>query len=91
MRTDCVICALSLQVVFSRTVALESHLIINKPADMDDVHAVVGHAVSSLLKAGKTAGIQEIIAFLKHQEARSVNGQRELYARAVRVVAKLVN
>ncbi|MDH2065684.1 hypothetical protein [Pantoea sp. GD03673] len=63
----------------------------DKPADMDDVHAVVGHAVSSLLKSGKTAGIQEIIAFLKQQEAQSVNGQREVYARAVRVVSKLVN
>ncbi|MCX3310361.1 hypothetical protein [Pantoea vagans] len=63
----------------------------DKPADMDDVHAVVGQAVSSLLKSGKTAGIQEIIAFLKQQEARSVNGQREVYARAVRVVTKLVN
>lgn len=58
---------------------------------MDDVHAVVGHAVSSLLKSGKTAGIQEIIAFLQHQQAQSVNGQREIYARAVRIVAKLVN
>lgn len=58
---------------------------------MDDVHAVVGHAVSSLLKSGKTAGIQDIIAFLQHQQAQSVNGQREVYARAVRIVAKLVN
>lgn len=58
---------------------------------MDDVHAVVGHAVSSLLKSGKTAGIQDIIAFLQHQQAHSVNGQREVYARAVRIVAKLVN
>lgn len=63
----------------------------DKPGNMDDVHAVVGHAVSSLLKSGKTAGIQEIIAFLQHQQAQSVNGQREIYARAVRIVAKLVN
>ncbi|HBV90861.1 MAG TPA: hypothetical protein DEF80_07705 [Pantoea sp.] len=77
--------------LFSRIAALEFLLSIDKPADMDDVHAVVGQAVSSLLKSGKTAGIQEIIAFLKQQEARSVNGQREVYARAVRVVTKLVN
>ncbi|AMG58440.1 hypothetical protein AL522_12795 [Pantoea vagans] len=77
--------------LFSRIDALEILLSTDKPADMDDVHAVVGQAVSSLLKSGKTAGIQEIIAFLKQQEARSVNGQREVYARAVRVVTKLVN
>lgn len=63
----------------------------NKPADMDDVHAVVGQAVSSLLKSGKTAGIQEIIVFLQHQQAQSVNGQREVYARAVRIVMNMVN
>lgn len=77
--------------LFSRISALEFLLSTDKPADMDDVHAMVGQAVSSLLKSGKTAGIQEIIAFLKQQEARSVNGQREVYARAVRVVTKLVN
>ncbi|SFN40607.1 hypothetical protein SAMN05428971_1331 [Candidatus Pantoea varia] len=63
----------------------------NKPADMDDVHAVVGQAVSSLLKSGKTAGIQDIIAFLQHQQARSVNGQREVYTRAVRIVMNMIN
>ena len=77
--------------LFIRIAALEFLLSTDKPADMDDVYAVVGQAVSSLLKSGKTAGIQEIIAFLKQQEARSVNGQREVYARAVRVVTKLVN
>jgi len=77
--------------LFSRIAAPEFLLSTDKSADMDDVHAVVGQAVSSLLKSGKTAGIQEIIAFLKQQEARSVNGQREVYARAVRVVTKLVN
>ncbi|PEI02829.1 hypothetical protein CRM79_06145 [Pantoea agglomerans] len=77
--------------LFSRITAPEFLLSTDKSADMDDVHAVVGQAVSSLLKSGKTAGIQEIIAFLKQQEARSVNGQREVYARAVRVVTKLVN
>jgi hypothetical protein len=65
--------------LFSRIAALEFLLSTDKPADMDDVYAVVGQAVSSLLKSGKTA------------EARSVNGQREVYARAVRVVTKLVN
>ncbi|KAA5945783.1 hypothetical protein F3I27_01935 [Pantoea sp. Bo_2] len=77
--------------LLTRIIPLEFHLGTDKPADMDDVHAVVGQAVSSLLKSGKTAGIQEIIAYLKQQEARSVNGQREVYARAVRVVTKLVN
>ncbi|WNK65431.1 MULTISPECIES: hypothetical protein [Pantoea] len=62
----------------------------DKPADMADVHAVVGEAVSSLLKSGKTAGIHEIIAFLQHQQARSVNGQREVYARAVRIVMAMI-
>ena len=70
---------------------LEFLLSSDKPADMDDVHAVVGHAVSSLLKSGQTAGIMEIIAFLQSQQARSFNGQREIYAKAVRVVTKLVN
>lgn len=64
---------------------------INKPVDMDDVHAVVGQAVSSLLKAGQAAGIQDIIAFLKQKEAHSVNGQREIYTRAIYVVKSLVN
>ncbi|MGC0927819.1 hypothetical protein WKH21_14430 [Pantoea agglomerans] len=63
----------------------------DKPADMADVHAVVGQAVSSLLKSGKTAGLQDIITFLQHQQARSVNGQREVYARAVRIVMSMVN
>lgn len=63
----------------------------HKPEDMDDVHAVVGHAVSSLLRSGQTAGIQDIISFLKNKEAQSVNGQRELYARAIHIVKSLVN
>ena len=63
----------------------------NKPVDMDDVHAVVGHAVASLLQSGQTAGIQDIIAFLKNKEAHAVNGQRELYARAIHIVKSLVN
>jgi len=75
----------------ARLSPLEFHLSTDKPADMDDVHAVVGHAVSSLLKSGKTAGIQEIITFLQHQQARSVNGQREVYARAVRIVTNMIN
>jgi len=78
-------------VLFSKTVALELLLGTDKSADMDDVHAVVGQAVSSLLKSGKTAGLQEIVAFLQHQHARSVNGQREVYARAVRIVMSMVN
>ncbi|KIC85120.1 hypothetical protein RN49_20305 [Pantoea agglomerans] len=81
---------LPLQMLFSRTVALEFLLSTDKPADMADVHAVVGEAVSSLLKSGKTAGIHEIIAFLQHQQARSVNGQREVYARAVRIVMAMI-
>jgi hypothetical protein len=82
---------LPLQVLFNRTVTLEFQLSTDKPADMADVHAVVGQAVSSLLKSGKTAGLQDIIAFLQHQQARSVNGQREVYARAVRIVMSMVN
>lgn len=62
----------------------------DKPADMEEIHAVVGRAVSSLLKSGKTAGIAEIVAFLKYEEARSVNGQREVYARAVRIVMAMI-
>ncbi|WP_337009300.1 hypothetical protein [Pantoea sp. AS142] len=62
----------------------------DKPADMDEIYAAVGRAVSSLLKSGKTAGIPEIVAFLKHEEARSVNGQREVYSRAVRIVMAML-
>ncbi|KAA5969463.1 MULTISPECIES: hypothetical protein [Pantoea] len=62
----------------------------NKPVDMDEVHAVVGHAVASLLKSGQPAGAEEILAFLRQQEARSVNGQRDIYTHALRVVMAIV-
>ncbi|MGK3141113.1 hypothetical protein [Pantoea sp. C2G6] len=64
---------------------------IDKPDDMDEIHAVVGHAVSYLLKSGHSAGVKEIVAFLQQQEAQSVNGQREVYSRAVRIVMATVN
>jgi len=58
---------------------------------MDNIHAVVGQAVSSLLRSGHPAGVREIVAFLKRREAESVNGQREVYSRAVRIVMATLN
>ena len=47
-------------------------------------------AVASLLKSGQPAGAEEILAFLRQQEARSVNGQRDIYTHALRVVMAIV-
>lgn len=51
---------------------------------------MVGHAVASLLRSGQPAGAEEILAFLRQQEARSVNGQRDIYTHALRVVMAIV-
>ncbi|WP_208721839.1 hypothetical protein [Pantoea deleyi] len=65
----------------------ESEVGTDRPDNMDSIQSVIGHAVSSLLKSGEEVGVQEILAFLKQQEARSVDGRKKLYGRAISVVA----
>lgn len=65
----------------------ESEVGTDRPDNMDSIQSVIGHAVSSLLKSGEEVGVQEIQAFLKQQEARSVDGRKKLYGRAISVVA----
>lgn len=64
----------------------ESELGSDSPDSMEQVKSVIGHAVSSLMKSGKEVSVQEILAFLKQQEARSVDGRKKLYGRAIRIV-----
>ena len=55
--------------------------------NMENIEEVIGHAVSSLLKSGKKVDEQEILAFLKQQEAQAADGRKKLYGRAISVVA----
>ena len=64
-----------------------SELGSENPDNVENIEEVIGHAVSSLLKSGKKVGVQEILAFLKQQEAQSVDGRKKLYGRAISVVA----
>ncbi|WP_323169465.1 hypothetical protein [Pantoea agglomerans] len=59
----------------------------DSPDNMENVQSVIGHAVSSLMKSGEKVGVEEILAFLKQQEVRSVDGRKKLYGRAIHVVA----
>lgn len=65
----------------------ESELGTASQDNEESVQSVIGHAVSSLLKSGKEIDEQEILTFLKQQEARSVDGRKKLYGQAIRVVA----
>ncbi|TPV23656.1 hypothetical protein [Pantoea anthophila] len=65
----------------------ESELGSDSQDNIESIQSVIGHAVSSLLKSGKEVGVQEILAFLKQEEARSVDGRKKLYGRAISVVA----
>ncbi|WP_346554962.1 hypothetical protein [Pantoea agglomerans] len=72
----------------SRThMAQESELGTGSPDNMESIQSVIGYAVSSLLKSGEKVGVEEILTFLKQQEARSVDGRKKLYGQAIRVVA----
>ncbi|MGC1009654.1 hypothetical protein [Pantoea agglomerans] len=53
---------------------------------MADIHAVIGHAIKRLLKSGTEVCPEEILAFLKEQEAQSIDGCKKLYGRAIAVV-----
>lgn len=55
------------------------------PDRMEDIQSVIGHAISSLLNSGTEVGPQEILAFLKEQEAQSVDGRKKLYGGAIAV------
>lgn len=64
----------------------ESELGTDSPDNIESIQSVVGHAVSALLKSGKEVCVQEILAFLKQQEAQAVGGRKKLFGRAIRVV-----
>lgn len=59
----------------------------SSPDIMENIQSVIGDAVSSLLKSGEKVGVEEILAFLKQEEARSVDGRKKLYGQAIRIVA----
>ncbi|MEN4605394.1 hypothetical protein ACSST1_22235 [Pantoea agglomerans] len=65
----------------------ESELGSDSQDNIESIQSVVGHAVSVLLKSGKKVSVQEILALLKQEEARSVDGRKKLYGRAIRLVA----
>lgn len=59
----------------------------SSPDIMENIQSVIGDAVSSLLKSGEKVGVEEILAFLKQEEARSVDGRKKLCGQAIRIVA----
>lgn len=56
----------------------ESELGSDSQDNIESIQSVVGHAVSVLLKSAKKVNVQEILAFLKQEEARSVDGRKKL-------------
>ncbi|AWP35265.1 hypothetical protein B9D02_22090 (plasmid) [Pantoea vagans] len=70
-----------------KSVLQESELGTDSPDNMENIQSVIGHAVSSLMKSGENVGVEEILAFLKQQQAGSVDGRKKLYDRAIRAVA----
>lgn len=78
----------SFPVIYSSTSMRQEYEVgTDRPDNMENVKSVIGHAVSALMKSGKEVSVQEILAFLKQQEARSVDGRKKLYGRAISVVA----
>ncbi|ELQ6171432.1 hypothetical protein R2294_002805 [Cronobacter dublinensis] len=60
---------------------------IVKPEDMDDIYRVIGKAVSRLIASGIPVETDNIIAQLKDSEEKTVDGTRQIYAEAIRLVA----
>ena len=60
---------------------------IVKPEDMDDIYRVIGKAVSRLIASGIPVETDNIIAQLKDSEEQTVDGTRQIYAEAIRLVA----
>lgn len=59
----------------------------DSPDNMESIQSLIGHAVSSLLRSGEEVNVQQILTFLKQQQAQSVDGRKKLYGRAISVVA----
>ncbi|WP_285723080.1 MULTISPECIES: hypothetical protein [Pantoea] len=59
----------------------------DSPDNTESIESVIGQAVSALLKSGKKVGVKEILTVLEQEAARSVDGRKKLYGRAIRVVA----
>ncbi|EGT5659436.1 hypothetical protein [Cronobacter dublinensis] len=64
---------------------------IVKPEDMDDIYRVIGKAVSRLIASGIPVETDNIIAQLKDSEEQTVDGTRQIYAEAIRLVASGVD
>lgn len=64
---------------------------IGESKNMNDVYTAVGHAVSTLMKSGKTVGTDSILAQLRHFEEQSVDGMRKIYAEAIHMVSSEMN
>ncbi|ELY2735395.1 hypothetical protein ACI00D_000617 [Cronobacter dublinensis] len=64
---------------------------IVKPEDMDDIYRVIGKAVSRLIASGIPVETDNIIAQLKDSEEQTVDGTRQIYAKAIRLVASGVD
>lgn len=64
---------------------------IVKPEDMDDIYRVIGKAVSRLIASGIPVETDNIIAQLKDSEEHTVDGTRQIYAEAIRLVASGVD
>lgn len=61
-------------------------------ADPDEIHAVIGAVVSSLLEAGRPLHMHEITAQLKRQaEQASDKALRKICLHAVRLIADKMN
>lgn len=54
----------------------------------EDVHKVIGQAVSRVVASGKPLNKESILSLLRESEQQSVDGTREVYAVAIRKVSK---
>ena len=63
-----------------------------KAANPEEIHAVIGYVVASLLEAGKPMHMHEIAAMLKQQAERaSDHTLREHCLQALRLIADKMN
>ncbi|WP_205951778.1 hypothetical protein [Pantoea stewartii] len=61
------------------------------PDDEDDIHKVIGQAVSRLVASGKPLNKENILSLLRESEQQSVDGTREVFAMAISKVSKEVD
>lgn len=53
---------------------------------MDEINLAIGRAVSSLISSGKNVEIHSILEQLRKSEKEAVDGMKEIYAGAIRMV-----